>query len=342
MAFQDPTAVYTTDKRTGISYNYGGDPLPSATKPYFKAGNMATGGALWNAGGDPLNDIARQQYAASRGGVLGASTTGGSAPDVSAYDLASSQAQKAYDRLDNAQRSGESSINSSYQDALKQLLGGYNTSQAAYKSNDLQTRQGYVAGKNSIGANAGSTLSGLQRLLGSRGAGGGSAYNIAAPDAVARAASQQYNDVGNQFSQNENILNTNWGQYQQNYDNSLLGAKKSRENLLQQNEQSINQNRAELQNTLAQLASQRAQALGGNQADAAQPYLNKANSILDQLSNYKVSPVDYKTAAYKAPDLASYTTEPGAAPTYQGQQSVNDYFSPALNALLGRRRLAGA
>jgi hypothetical protein len=91
-----------------------------------------------------------------------------------------------------------------------------------------------------------------------------------------------------------------------------------------------------LQN-LAALQAQRAEALGGNSVSASQPYLDQANAILDKTSNYKSTPIKFNTQTYQAPSLASYTVNPNATPEYQGSQP-NDYFSPYLQALLGKKQ----
>ena len=329
----------------GAFYNtFGFDPTPG-----FNLGHTSTGVPSINATGtnNPLGLGHPTGQQPTQGSVLGASTTssqstatdtGGVAGagtnttgyDPAAYQQAIGNTNAAIGRLGNTLNSGNSAIDSSYTNALNQLLLGRNQSQQAYDTTKQQTAQDYIGAKNTIGANAGASLHGLQRLLGSRGAGGGSAYNIAAPEAVARDATLQRNDVGNQFGQNNQALDTNWNNYLTGYNNSVADVGAQRDQQHQQLQQNIESNRATLLQTLAQLT----QAQGGN----AQPYIDQANQVLDQNSNYNVAPINYQTQAYNAPELSRYTSNPGATPTFQGQPAGNDYFSPYLAALLGKKQ----
>lgn len=254
------------------------------------------------------------------------------------YDQSIGNTQSAIDRLGSQQNSGNSTIDASWQNALNQLLSGKNQANSTYTTNKQQSATDYVGAKNTIGANAGSSLSGLLRLLGSRGAGGSSAARISAPGAVARNATQQRTDVGNTFGANNQALDTNWANYLQGYDNQVSGAGSQRDQQKNDLQRTIDTNRATLLQFLASLSGQRAQAAGGSATGAAQPYLDQANQVLDKTANYTTAPINFQTQAYNAPSLGKYTTNPNAAPTVQGQGASNDYFSPYLAALLGKKQ----
>lgn len=310
IAQQDPTKVFTS--LNGVDYNFAGDPIgptPVAT--------ATTGGSVSGGGGGVAAPVIDPAVLAS-------------------YDQAINNTQAGIDRLPNQLNSGFSGIDASYQNALNQLLLGKNQGETAYNTNKQQTATGYVGTKNTIGANAGESLTGLQRLLGSRGAGGGSAYNIAAPQAVARGATLQRAGAAQNFGQNNQALDTNWNNYLTGYNNQVSSAGAQRDQAKQGLQSSIDTNRASLLQTLAQLQAQRTQAAGGNAVGAAQPYLDQANALLDKTANYQVAPINYQTQAYQAPNLASYTPTPQPTPTYDGS-TPNDYFSPYLAALLGKK-----
>lgn len=274
------------------------------------------------------------------GGSTGQNNAGSSttADDLAGFDQAIANTNSAMGRLGNQFSSGNSAIDSSYQNALNQLLLGKNQSQQAYGASKQQASTDYVGAKNTIGANAGASLFGLQRLLGSRGAGGSSAATQVAPQAVARQATLQRNDVGNAFGANNQALDTNWNNYATGYNNSVADVGDQRDRQRQGLQGNVDSNRATLLQTLAQLTAQRDQVAGGNGVGAAQPFLDQANSVLNGLSNYNVAPINYQTQAYNAPSLAAYTTNPNATPTFQGQSPGNDYFSPYLAALLGKKQ----
>lgn len=277
----------------------------------------------------PTNDWAAQQAAAQ---------ARANAQAAAEYDQSINNTQQAINRLGAQLNSGYSGIDSSYQNAINQLNAGKDIANRNYGENTQTTKTNYVGGKNTIGANAGSTLNSLQRLLGSRGAGGSSTALISAPGAVARQATIQRTDLGNTFGDNIKKLDQNWNDYLYGYNTQVKGAGTQRENQRGELSRSIEGNRAALLQTLAQLSGQRAQAAGGNARSASQPYLDQANNVLNSIANYTVKPIDYTAPTYKAPDLSKYIVNPNAAPTIEGQQASNDYTSPYLAGLLGKKQ----
>lgn len=274
--------------------------------------------------------------AAPAGGIVG--TDPGTAATISQYQQAIDNTNAAVNRLPGQLASGDQAIDASFQDALNQLLLSKNQANTAYTGAKNTTATDFVGAKNTIGANAGSTLTGLLRLLGSRGAGGSSAATIQAPEEVGRAATLQRNDAGNTFGANNQALDTNWNDFLTGYNNEVSSAGNQRDQQKTQLEQNIDTNKASLLQSLASLAAQKDQAAGGSGVAAAQPFLDQANSLLDSTSNYTTNPIAYTTSAYSAPSLASYNTNPQAAPTYQGQSATSDYFSPFLASLLGKKQ----
>lgn len=329
---------------------FGFDPTPNAS--LVGTARNVQGGSFTNApdtnyvapksavskapvGGAPSGGAAPNNLAsAPSGGSAGSVVYGVNDPaTLAAYAQSINNTQAAIDRLPGQLNSGNQAIGASYENTLNQLLLGKNQANASYDTTKHQTATDYVGAKNTIGANAGSTLSGLLRLLGSRGAGGSSAAGIAAPGAVTRAATLQRSDAGNQFGANNQALDTNWNNYLTGYNNEVSSAGNQKGQQEQSLQQQIDNNKASLLQTLAQLTT----AQSGGTANA-QPYLDQANALLDNTSNYTTSPIAYNTQAYTAPSLGSYSTNPQAAPTYNGQTATNDYYSPYLQALLGKKQ----
>lgn len=261
---------------------------------------------------------------------------------VAQYDQGINNANAALNRLGSQLESGNSGIDASWQNALNQLLLSRNQGEKSYNLNKQQTASDYVSAKNTIGANAGNSLNSLLRLLGSRGAGGSSAYNIAAPNAVSRQATIQRSEASGTNAKNNQALDINWNNFLTGYNNQVSSANSQREQQRQALQAQIENSRGSILQTIAQLAGMKASAMGGNAAGAAQPYIDQANSALDRAVSFRVNPISYQTQAYEAPSLGAYNTNPGAAPTYQGQGPSNDYFSPYLQALLGKKQQATA
>lgn len=320
----------------GITYNAAGDPVSNPNPYPFSAAGDYLPGTSPSDGGSVLgvNTGGTDPYAAY-GGATNYNNT------VSSYDQAIGNTQSAINNLPGQRTSADSFINSSYQDAINQLLSGKNQANASYDTNKLTTGQNYAAGKNTIGSQAGTSLNSLLRLLGSRGAGGGSPLD-ASRGAVARQASLQRSDLGRTFGQNNQALDTNWNNYLTGYNNQVAGAGKQKENGLIGNQDKFNTEQASLLQTIAQLAGQKASYTGGNATAASQPYLNQANGLLGSVGKYNYTPISYQTQAYSAPDLAKYIVNPNATPTYQGSKQTSDFTSPYLAALLGKKQTVGA
>jgi len=324
------------------------------------------------------------------------------------YDTAGAQALQDYN-------TGRTQNQNAYDTTSQQSLQDFNTAKTnatnQYNTIGQQSRQDYVGAKNTIGANAGSSLNSLLRLLGSRGAGGGSAAQFAAPQAVARGASIQRGEVGQTFGRNQqaldtnynlnnaafdtnygrnknaldtnfnlnsqlqdtafgrnrNALDTNWQNYLSDYGNSVTDIGNQRTNQQNNLQSTVYRQQSDILNQLANTAGQRANVTGltpGAMVGAAQPYYNQANDLLSRsiaLNRGVDVPLTARPASYNAPalapppgynppaleaapaytppDISQYIVNPNAAPTVQGQPVGNDYFSPYLAALTGKKQL---
>lgn len=274
----------------------------------------------------------------------GAANTGGAAaaavdPNaIAQYDQSIGNVQRGIDRTGAQLNSGYGKIDANFQDIINQLLTGENQAKNTYTDNKHQTGVDYVGAKNTVGANAGNSLNGLLRILGSRGAGGSSTALISAPGAVARQATLQRADAANTYGSNNKSLDTNWNNYEVGVNNQRSSAARQKDQARQDLENSINSGKATLLQQLAALQGQRASAAGGNAVGSSQAAYDQANSLLDETANYSTAPINWQTQAYTAPTLDKYLVAPNAAPTVQGQSQPNDYTSPYLAALLGKKQ----
>ena len=327
-----------------ISKPFGIDPTPGFNLGVFE--NPSSGGISGPSSFTPSSsggyvqgattgDATQTNTGGTTGGAYGGGTSASTptltAAELAAYNQGIQQLQSEIGNLGGYLESGYSGIDSSYQDALNQLLRSKNVGETDYNQNTLGTKQQYVSAKNSIGSQAGNTLSGLRRLLGSRGAGGSSAYDISAPGAVARQATLQRGDVSQSFGENIRGLDTNWRRFLEDYENQVESAKTQRSNARGELRRTISGNKQDLLKSLAQLVTARDQNVTGSQK-----YLDQAQDLARKASRYTTAPINYKTSTYQAPSLESYIARPGATPTFQGQQANTDYYSPYYQALLGK------
>lgn len=318
-------------------YDQNGKMIPLSGQTFSPQTTANVPLSLATFGADPFNADATTQVQGAQTTSSGNTGSGGTsnAAALASYDQAINNLQQGLPRLDNQFASGNQAIDTSYQNALNQLLLSKNQANNTYTTGLYDNSQSYVRNKNTVGSNAGSSLNGLLRLLGSRGAGGSSAAGVAR-DAVGRAASLQRGDVTANFAGNNRALDTNWNNYLIGYDNAVSSAGSQRDQERQKLASSIETNRANLLQQLAGLYGERAQAAGGNATAAAQPYLNQANSILDRQSVYTTNPINVNTQTYQAPPLSEYVAKQ-TVPGYT-QQNGGDYVSPYLQALLGKKQ----
>lgn len=282
---------------------------------------------------------------ASGGGSGSGVTVGVNDPaTLAAYDQQIAQYNQAINALPTQLQGSDNQIQSAYTTALNQLLGAKNQATAGYGTATTGNQQQYVTNKNAIGTNAGQSLNGLERLLGSRGAGGSSTALFGAPQAVAQQASQQRAGASQTYGGNQSNLDTSYNNYltQNSNDQNSIGSQ--RDQNLNAAQQAIASSNAGLQQQLATLQAQKAAATGGNPTSAAAPYLASAANYLQSAGNLGLNTFtpQYNTAAYSAPTAASYTVNPFATPTTQNtnQGILNNTVSPALSSLL-KPKLSG-
>jgi hypothetical protein len=127
-------------------------------------------------------------------------------------------------------------------------------------------------------------------------------------------------------------VDTGWNNYLQGYGESVQDV--NNQGLTQKNtlEDTYKSNKASILQQIAQLTANKTGSIAG-----AQPYIDQANQLLGQVGRTANPTFNYNTQAYQAPSLGSYTAS-RTTPTFQGQQQGNDFTSPYLQALLGKKK----
>lgn len=324
----------------GTTYSQQLQSTPGLGNPLAGVG-IGAGGVQYNAAGDPITTTSTQGTAPVLAPAVSNSpsyTVGVNDPaTLAAYDQQIQQYNQAIQGLPTQLQGSDNQIQGAYQSALQQLQGQANQAQSTYNTATTGNSQNYVTNKDTIGSNAGQSLNGLERLLGSRGAGGSSAALFSAPLAVAQQATAQRAGAGQNYGQNQSGLDTSYGNYQLQNQNDLSGIASQRDQNLNSAQQQIASTQAGLLQQLATLSAQQAAAKGGDPTSAAAPYLSQAQNYLSSANQLglKTFVPSYNTTAYSAPTAASYTPNSFAQPVAASNPNItNNTVSPALGALL--------
>ncbi len=255
------------------------------------------------------------------------------------YDQAIGIYNNSLGRLSGQLDIAKGNINQQYGTNLNELDSTKNQAQNNYNTSTTQNGQSLRTNKNVIADQASSGLRGLLRTLGAYGASGSSDALYNAPQAVANQATQQRAGAGQTFAQNQQGLDTNWGNFTNQDANSHRKLNDWQSNQLNSVQATSDTTKQDLLTKLAGIASQRASAAGGNATASAQPYLDQAaglNSTIDNLGR-NVASYTGTTPVYQAPTLDSYNTGAGTAgkidPTTSGGAT-----SPYLAMLLGQNK----
>lgn len=257
---------------------------------------------------------------------------------IAAFDQQINFLNQGLGRADAARNSGFTGVDAQWQNALNQLIAGKNQTEKDVGIQRKALADDFIGAKNTIGYNSGNSLNSILRLLGSKGAGGGSTAKISAPGGVAREATLQRNDVSATNAKNNQNVDSSFQKYLLGYDRETQSANTQRTNARDQINRQIEENKASILQQIAALAGKRGEAAKGNAVGAMQPYLDQANAALNRASNYNVAPINYNTQAYEAPSLDKYTVDPAGAPSVQGESTNQDYVSPYYAGLLGLNR----
>lgn len=282
--------------------------------------------------------------------VLGTNTGGyttGTKPAVdpnaiALFDQGIGQTQSAIERLLSQENVGRQNIAGDWQTARNTLNTQRARTEDTYKQNKTDTTKDNITARSNIDFQTGMQSNALKRLLGSRGAGSSSAARVAAPYAVAVQGTQQRDQVNDAFAENMAGLDKSWNIYNEDWNSSVADVDTQK----RRNEDSLSADilgkRSSLLQTLANLQSQKAAAMGGNAAASAQPYLNEVNAIENQIAGMGAKyqgAVAAKNPTYAAPDLAKYDYDKAAAPQFNNQSAMTDTINPAyLALLLGARK----
>ena len=277
---------------------------------------------LWNTGqlkATPVNGIDQNAVYDPYNPYGG----GGATVDPYAAQRAAQKAQlqSQLGNLDKQQEIGLGNIGNSFNLGANRLDEQNAVAKRNYEQQGQNNQQNYLQTRNGIMQNSRATNNALQRLLGMNGAGFSSAATEQAPYATALQASTDLSGAQRTYGQNQQTLDTNWGDTQRSYKNSM-------DDLNNQRYQQENSLRSSIAQTRASLLDRL------QQADGTTAYQNQINDLMNQitgLGNQYANPV-MRTGdvSFNASPLSQYSLGKFgiSAPSQDGgaQSSIDPTF----------------
>lgn len=282
------------------------------------------------------------QNGGARTANLGAETGNGSAgasynpADLAYLDTQSNNLKRMLQSADTGLNNGLTGLNDSFNNETNKANTQRTRALEDYSTQETDSANAKDQSLGQVDTNARTLNDSLRRILGMASGSGSSAYQLAAPNAVAREASGQRNNVLSNFGANSRDLTTAEDRATIDFQSlldDLSSQRKSKEEGLRAG---VLQNKNQINNQLADVAAQKSSLMGGgySSAVAAQaPYTNAINANQSALDNlfaqfrtpYTVNPVNPKPV-----DLRDYTVDRQAINANNqsgGDQTTNSPYS---------------
>lgn len=238
-------------------------------------------------------------------------------------------------QLDNAL----AGVKNEYNTYKNEQQSAYDANKNDYDKNTLQNRQNLRTNRNEITDRASTGLRGLLRVLGAMGAGGGSEARYEIPRMVTNQANSEFNNAGQTYAQNQQNLDTDWGNYKNQFENDRKKLEDWYNGQVKSKRQESEERRQSLLADLVTAYGNRAQYGGdyGNSINDAYNRIAESRNRVTDLGRFTPTKYTGMTAVYNAPDLASYDTGKTNLTT-EVVDSNTSATSPLLVALQGLNR----
>lgn len=274
------------------------------------------------------------------------SGTGGTFNQASAADSAYLDRQQSYlqnllKQADITQNQGLYGIGESYDRSKDRANTQQSRALSSYaqQQQDAERRQNQGYGQVNAGARTG--LESLLRIIGMKSGTGSSAYQLAAPNAVARDASAKRRGVTETAGENFRNIDTARTNTNLDFENILSDLLQQRRDKERELKSGIQGQRDSINQSLAELAAQRAELGGADYRGilaAQDPYLNKINqgqTYLNQLfEQYKQPNISARDVAVTTPNLADFAVDPA---TISSNTSGGGEYSPYAQFIARQR-----
>lgn len=347
-------AVNTTNvtSKTGTKPTFGPAPPPPPTPipaPYWNAATVegsSRAGVQTKAPPTPEElaaaQVAEQQRQVAAAEAAQAAKEAQARAEEQAYwDDQLKYADQSLGRLGGQRQTGYNNLEGSYQSGLTSLNNSRSAAQQRYSTTRKDTTDDNILARAAVDDGVRSQFTGLQRLLGSRGAGLSRSAQRQAGYAAATQGNQRRQQVQRTFGRNLRDLDNNWKDKTTEFDNSLMALDTDKRNKKNELDNSFAQTEAELVQKKSDAAFQKAQAGGQTytQARTARvPYDTRIKALMAQMdalgTNVNLTP---KAVQYTAPSLQEYGFDRFAAPTASAQPAPGMGVGTGAYWNLGRR-----
>lgn len=273
-------------------------------------------------------------YSGSSGGY---SSGGGGGSSTSAADIAALNQQEdalraLFGDIDTTQNQGLTQLDDKYNGLNSSANDAESRAERDFATKLTDNNQGKQSAYDQVDTNARTLNDSVRRLLGLASGGDSSAYQIAAPNAVARDASGKRQAVNTTFGTNARNITTALDDTKTDYQRQLAQLAAAKKNDTSSLLQDIGSQRNNVNQQIGSLEGQKAAAAGGGlgaQMKAASPYtaaIAASKASLAGLFDKYRTPVNVDPLKVAVPTLGDYTVDKSAINA--GNQAPGQDYSP--------------
>jgi len=255
--------------------------------------------------------------------------------DIAYLDDQIARLQRQHGSADTALNNGLTQLQDSYNREVQGANTRQNQTMQDFTTKETDTTRAKDSALTRTNENARTLAEGLRRRLGLASGSGSSAFQFAAPGAVAKMATENRTGVLENFGANFRDLNTSRDRVKSQYEEMLADLEAQRKTRESDFRSGILEKKNQIDNSLSEVARQKALALGGGyaQAKAAMaPYagaIDSRQAEIDNLFNKFRTPFAQKAVDTTAPTLRDYMVD--RANISSGQPGPQDPTAPYKN-----------
>lgn len=289
-----------------------------------------------NASDDAYYYSGRGSSGSSSGSSYNAEEEARKANMRSIYDRQIGDINSNIDSLQGQLDNELAGVKNEYNTYKNEQQSSYNAQKNDYDKGTLQNRQNLRTNRNEITDRASKGLRSILSILGAMGASGGSEARYEVPRMVTDQANAEFNNAGQTYAQNQQNLDTDWGNYNNQFENDKKKLEDWYNGQIKAKKQESEQRRQSLLSDLVTAYGNRAQYGGdyGNNVNDVYNRIAESRNRINELGKFTPTKYTGMTAVYNAPELSNYDTSKTNLTT-EVVDSNTSATSPLLVALQG-------